>query len=552
MKKNISVIGISILFLLLSLIPLSQGFVNNETGNKISNGFVFYVGGYGPGNYTKIQDAIDNASDGDTVFVFSGTYNERPYVNKSINLQGENKLTTKINGMGRGDVILCEADNIIIHGFTLNFGTESSGRWWTAGIQMLYCNFCSIFDNIIMDNFHGIRINYGEGNTITNNIISSNHRRGIWAHELCYDTIISNNTIENNGYSGIHIDGSDGCIVNDNVVNYNTDEGILIDHSAYNTISNNELRENNYNGIVIWISNDNHIISNKFYKNGLRIEQDYSYNNFVEDNFLDDKPLVFLENKKDRIIDDAGQVFLLNCKNITIKDLNISNVYYGILIVNTKKCVITNCTIHDNFGAIYLGYKYPNVSENITVTNNKIFNNQKGIFFWNTYHSIITNNLVDNNTLFGINVSGKNYEIRGNTIQGNFDGLYIKGANHNISGNIIDRNIYGFFAVRLIYSKLSENEITLNGHPVLLVDSNYNKIYKNNIYRNYNDAYHRNSLLNKWRCNFWKKKNRIGPKVIRGELIYYPGHWQPPRIIPVFRLDIFPARYPYNFRGGNV
>jgi hypothetical protein len=36
----------------------------------ISNGKTLYVGGTGEGNYTKIQDAIEDAVDGDTVFVY--------------------------------------------------------------------------------------------------------------------------------------------------------------------------------------------------------------------------------------------------------------------------------------------------------------------------------------------------------------------------------------------------------------------------------------------------------------------------------------------------
>jgi len=36
----------------------------------ISNGKTLYVGGTGEDNYTTIQDAIDDASEGDTVFVY--------------------------------------------------------------------------------------------------------------------------------------------------------------------------------------------------------------------------------------------------------------------------------------------------------------------------------------------------------------------------------------------------------------------------------------------------------------------------------------------------
>ena len=42
----------------------------------------------GGANYTKIQDAIDNASVGDTILVYSGTYYENVDVNKQLNLIG--------------------------------------------------------------------------------------------------------------------------------------------------------------------------------------------------------------------------------------------------------------------------------------------------------------------------------------------------------------------------------------------------------------------------------------------------------------------------------
>ena len=90
-KKSVT-IGIIPLFIFCNI---SFTTLSNENNNLSSE--TLYVGGSGPGNYTKIQDAIDDASDGDTVFVFSGIYNEFLSIDKSIQLIGEDKNTSIIN-----------------------------------------------------------------------------------------------------------------------------------------------------------------------------------------------------------------------------------------------------------------------------------------------------------------------------------------------------------------------------------------------------------------------------------------------------------------------
>jgi parallel beta-helix repeat protein len=66
-----------------------------------------------------IQEGIDNASIGDTVFVYNGTYFERIVINRSINLIGENKLDTVIDNNGASwDIISVQSDNIIIQNLT--------------------------------------------------------------------------------------------------------------------------------------------------------------------------------------------------------------------------------------------------------------------------------------------------------------------------------------------------------------------------------------------------------------------------------------------------
>ncbi len=94
---------------------------NAEKTLPTSRGNWLYVGGSGPGNYTRIQDAIDNASDEDTVFVYddSSPYYENLIINKSVNLIGENKINTVILGEQSDITIQIISDNVNVSGFNI-------------------------------------------------------------------------------------------------------------------------------------------------------------------------------------------------------------------------------------------------------------------------------------------------------------------------------------------------------------------------------------------------------------------------------------------------
>ena len=79
MKNSIKLAGVLSILLIISATNLSVANVNikqnSTTGNII---YVDDIPGEGPDNppedFNKIQDAFENAVDGDTIFVYSGIY----------------------------------------------------------------------------------------------------------------------------------------------------------------------------------------------------------------------------------------------------------------------------------------------------------------------------------------------------------------------------------------------------------------------------------------------------------------------------------------------
>ena len=67
--RNIIVLGIMLLFLGMTISSSTGFYLERQSTIATFDGNTLYVGGSGPGNYSSIQDAIDNASDGDTVYV---------------------------------------------------------------------------------------------------------------------------------------------------------------------------------------------------------------------------------------------------------------------------------------------------------------------------------------------------------------------------------------------------------------------------------------------------------------------------------------------------
>ncbi|GAG78228.1 unnamed protein product, partial [marine sediment metagenome] len=117
-KKGL-VVAVILLFIGVSVVPSTGTVIEKKSTPIFYDGNILYVGGDGSGNYTRIQDAVDDASDGDTVYVYNGTYYENVVVYKTIDLIGENRDTTVIDGMHIDDPLRIDTSFIDVCGFTI-------------------------------------------------------------------------------------------------------------------------------------------------------------------------------------------------------------------------------------------------------------------------------------------------------------------------------------------------------------------------------------------------------------------------------------------------
>ena len=117
----------------------------------------------------SIQAAINSANPGDTIFVYSGAYYENIFIDKTINLEGENKNTTFIDGEGNNHaVVIYYANNVTISGFTI----QNSGTNIFSGLVILDASDCKVYDNIIKENNFGVNLkNFSSENIIYHNIL---------------------------------------------------------------------------------------------------------------------------------------------------------------------------------------------------------------------------------------------------------------------------------------------------------------------------------------------------------------------------------------------
>ena len=272
-EKGLAV-AVILLFIGMCIVPSTAIQELKEKPSPISfDGDTLYVGGSGPNNYTRIQDAIDNASDGDTVFVYSGIYSDFfpeiwacVRISKRIQLLGEDRATTIINGTGfdRVVVVAHETEGVEISGFTIQHGVELNSSDWALGIDV--SNHIEVHNNIITNTNKGIYINQQYTDILVYDNIIINNKNGIEAESNDRSFIeIFNNTISDNE-CGFYCAHNNEVSVYDNLITNNSVGIYMSQGESNNVIYHNHIIDNSI-GISIATSRSTTIQENNFINN---------------------------------------------------------------------------------------------------------------------------------------------------------------------------------------------------------------------------------------------------------------------------------------------
>ena len=276
--------------------------------------------------------------------------------------------------------------------------------------------------------------------------------------------------------------------------------------------------------------------------------------------------------------------------NITVKNLVVTDWYYGIDYQNARNGSIVNNTANSNSYGIYLesssnsntlnsntaisnyyGITLVSSSNSNNLTSNTAILNSRGIVLESSSSNNLTNNNASSNTNIGIWLySSSSNTLTNNTADSNVDiGIYLdSSSNDNILiSNTANSNYYGIYLYSSNSSTLTNNTANLNTQSgIFLYSSSNNTVESNTILNNlergirvivnsnnnfiFNNFFNNSVNAEDDGVNSWNTTKTLGTNIIGGN--YLGGNfWSNYNGTDIDGDGLGDTNLPYN-SGGNI
>ncbi len=277
--------------------------------------------------YQHIQDGVDNAVDGDTVYVFAGVYDEVATIGKAILLTGEDAATVIVQSTDAMQIIDVIANDVTIGNITMQNAYRGVRIETVANTTIEHC--------IITNNLNGITTESSASVTVDDCLFSKNQYAGI-------------NTATAPSLTCIHSTFTD---MQSGIYLYDGSSSLIQDCTFHNMTL----------GDFPW--------------GGTAVYQENSYDTTIENCTISN-------------CSDYG-VWLYNCGSNIITgcelfdnhwnpEAQFPNLYHStpIAVFYAPTCQITDCFIHDNDNGLFLS----GGSSGLYMRNDIFMNNTDGSF----------------------------------------------------------------------------------------------------------------------------------------------------------------------------
>ncbi|MFX1393618.1 MAG: NosD domain-containing protein, partial [Promethearchaeota archaeon] len=201
----------------------------------------------------------------------NGTLSE-PYIIENVTINGQ-----RLDGISCITILNSNVHFIIRNCIIYNSGTIYSSN--DAGIKLVNVSNGTIVNNYCSNNSIGINLIESSYNIISGNTIYNNSNYGIHLVDNSDNNEISENSINENIYSGILVYSRNSLICEDNIISKNNvsnndEKGIAITSSSDNNITENILSHNGKYGAYLFDSLSNNIYKNYFIENEVHAGDD--------------------------------------------------------------------------------------------------------------------------------------------------------------------------------------------------------------------------------------------------------------------------------------